>query len=150
MAIDWHVSRWGTLADPRPGRAEADQYKSSEFLHELRMSVFPRFWINIMSPTCFREKLLWIDSHAIAHKYFMSNPEAGYVLNSFYLLLSPSSFLKKFLRSPYVQDFCEDWWAGNMLSSDLGARRQRSSSLSSYSSVKKSHVSTWDHSKGAG
>ena len=33
----------GTLAHPRPGRAEADQCKSSEFLHKLRISVSRAF-----------------------------------------------------------------------------------------------------------
>ena len=45
--------RWGTLAGPRPGRADADHCKSSDFLQELRISGFPRFWVY---PTCFRTK----------------------------------------------------------------------------------------------
>ena len=56
-SLKWRLTerypRWGTLADPRPGRAAADQCKSSEFLQELRISGFPRFGV---SPTCFRAK----------------------------------------------------------------------------------------------
>ena len=55
--LKWRLTdrylRWGTLADPRPGRADADQCKSIDFLQELRISGFPRFWV---SPTCFRAK----------------------------------------------------------------------------------------------
>ena len=54
-SLKWRLTerypRWGTLADPRPGRAAANQCKSSEFLQELRISGFPRFGV---SPTCFR------------------------------------------------------------------------------------------------
>ena len=64
---DRHL-RWGTLAHPRSGRAEADQCKSSEFLQELRISGFPRFWV---TPTWLRAKLLWID--AIARSKFVIN-----------------------------------------------------------------------------
>ena len=39
--------RWGTLADPRPGRGHGDKCKSSEFLRELRISGFPRFWEHV-------------------------------------------------------------------------------------------------------
>ena len=46
-SLKWRLTdrypRWGTLACPRLGRAEADQCKSSEFLQELRISGFPRF-----------------------------------------------------------------------------------------------------------
>ena len=53
-SLKWRLTdrylRWGTLAGPRPGRADADQCKSSDFLQELRISGFPRFWV---SPTCF-------------------------------------------------------------------------------------------------
>ena len=56
-SLKWRLTerypKWGTLADPRPGRAAADQWKSSEFLQELRISGFPRFGV---SPTCFRAK----------------------------------------------------------------------------------------------
>ena len=62
-SLKWRLTdrylRWGTLAHPRPSRAEADQCKSSQFLHELRISGFPRFWV---SPTCLRAKLLWMDA----------------------------------------------------------------------------------------
>ena len=53
--------RWGTLADPRPDRGHGDQFKSSEFLQELRISRFPSFGV---SPTCFRAKYRWIDAIA--------------------------------------------------------------------------------------
>ena len=56
-SLKWRLTerypRWGTLADPRLGRAAADQCKSSEFLQELRISGFLRFGV---SPTCFRAK----------------------------------------------------------------------------------------------
>ena len=56
-SLKWRLTerypKWGTLADPRLGRAAADQCKSSEFLQELRISGFPRFGV---SPTCFRAK----------------------------------------------------------------------------------------------
>ena len=56
-SLKWRLTerypKWGTLADLRPGRAAADQCKSSEFLQELRISGFPRFGV---SPTCFRAK----------------------------------------------------------------------------------------------
>ena len=56
-SLKWRLTdrylRWGTLAGPRPGRADVDQCKSSDFLQELRISGFPRFWV---SPTCFRAK----------------------------------------------------------------------------------------------
>ena len=56
-SLKWRLTdrylRWGTLAHPRPGRAEAYQCKSSEFLHELRILGFPRFWV---SPTCLSAK----------------------------------------------------------------------------------------------
>ena len=56
-SLKWRLTerypKWGTLADPRPGRAAADQCKSKEFLQELRISGFPRFGV---SPTCFRAK----------------------------------------------------------------------------------------------
>ena len=56
-SLKWRLTdrylRWGTLAGPRPGRADADQGKSSDFLQELRISGFPRFWV---SPTCFPAK----------------------------------------------------------------------------------------------
>ena len=56
-SLKWRLTdrylRWGTLADPRPGRGHADQCKSNEFVHELPISGFPRFWV---SPTCFRAK----------------------------------------------------------------------------------------------
>ena len=56
-SLKWRLTerypKWGTLADSRPGRAAADQCKSSEFLQELRISGFPRFGV---SPTCFRAK----------------------------------------------------------------------------------------------
>ena len=56
-SLKWRLTdrylRWGTLADPRPGRGHSDQCKSSEFLQELRISGFPRFGV---SPTCFRAK----------------------------------------------------------------------------------------------
>ena len=56
-SLKWRLTerypKWGTLADPRPGRAAADQSKSSDFLQELRISGFPRFGV---SPTCFRAK----------------------------------------------------------------------------------------------
>ena len=46
-SLKWRLTdrylRWGTLAGPRPGRADADQCKSSDFLQELRISDFPRF-----------------------------------------------------------------------------------------------------------
>ena len=48
LFIKWRLTdrylRWGTLADPRPGRGHADQCKSSEFLHEVRISSFLCFW----------------------------------------------------------------------------------------------------------
>ena len=55
MATDctWLYLRWGTLADPRLGRADANQCKSSDFLQELLISGFPRFSV---SPTSFRAK----------------------------------------------------------------------------------------------
>ena len=41
-SLKWRLTdrylRWGTLAGPRPGRADADQCKSSDFLQELRVS----------------------------------------------------------------------------------------------------------------
>ena len=56
-SLKWRLTdrylRWGTLAGPRPGRADADQCKSSDVLQELRISGFPRFWA---SPTCFPAK----------------------------------------------------------------------------------------------
>ena len=56
-SLKWRLTdrylRWGTLAGPRPGRADANRCKSSDFLQELRISGFPRFWV---SPTCFRAK----------------------------------------------------------------------------------------------
>ena len=56
-SLKWRLTdrylRWGTLAGPRPGRADADQCKSSDFLQELCISGFPRFWV---SPTCFPAK----------------------------------------------------------------------------------------------
>ena len=62
-SLKWRLTdrylRWGTLAHPRPGRAEPNQYKSSAFQHELRISGFPHFSV---STTCLREKLLWIDA----------------------------------------------------------------------------------------
>ena len=49
-SLKWRLTdrylRWGTLADPRPGQADADQCKSSDFLvflQELCISDFPRF-----------------------------------------------------------------------------------------------------------
>ena len=46
-SLKWRLTdrylKWGTLADPRPGPADADQCKSSDFLQELRISGFPRF-----------------------------------------------------------------------------------------------------------
>ena len=46
-SLKWRLTdrylRWGTLADPRPGRGHGDKCKSSEFLQELRISGFPRF-----------------------------------------------------------------------------------------------------------
>ena len=46
-SLKWRLTdrylRWGTLAGPRPGRADANQCKSSDFLQELRISGFPRF-----------------------------------------------------------------------------------------------------------
>ena len=54
MATDWQVSEVGTLAGPRPGRADANQCKSSDFLQELHISGFPRFWV---SPTCFPREI---------------------------------------------------------------------------------------------
>ena len=46
-SLKWRLTdrylRWGTLAHPRLGRAGAEQCKSSEFLHELLISGFPRF-----------------------------------------------------------------------------------------------------------
>ena len=48
-SLKWRLTdrylRWGTLADPRPGRGHGYQCKSSEFLQELRISGFPRFWV---------------------------------------------------------------------------------------------------------
>ena len=62
-SLKWRLTdrylRWGTLTHPRPGRAEINQCKLSEFLHELRISGFPCFGV---SPTCLRAKLLWIDA----------------------------------------------------------------------------------------
>ena len=56
-SLKWRLTdrylKWGTLAGPPPGRADADQCKSSDFLQELRISGFPRFWV---SPTCFPAK----------------------------------------------------------------------------------------------
>ena len=47
FSLKWQLTdrhlRWGTLAHLRPGRVEANQCISSEFLHELRISGFPRF-----------------------------------------------------------------------------------------------------------
>ena len=44
-SLKWRLTdkylRWGTLAGPRPGRADADQCKSSDFLQEMRISGFP-------------------------------------------------------------------------------------------------------------
>ena len=59
MATDWQASEVGDTAHWQAGRAEANQYQSSEFLHELRISGFPRFWV---SPTYLHAKLLWIDA----------------------------------------------------------------------------------------
>ena len=61
---DWLTGIWGGGHLHTRGWAgpEADQWKSSEFLHELRISGFPRFWV---SPTCLRAKLLWIDAIAL-------------------------------------------------------------------------------------
>ena len=46
-SLKWRLNdrylRWGTLADPRPGRGHGDQCNSSEFLQELRISGFTRF-----------------------------------------------------------------------------------------------------------
>ena len=56
-SLKWRLTdrylRWGTRADPRPGRADTNQCKSSDFLQELRIWGFLRFWV---SPTCFRAK----------------------------------------------------------------------------------------------
>ena len=43
MATDWQVSEVGDTCRPRPGRADADQCKSSDFLQELRISGFRAF-----------------------------------------------------------------------------------------------------------
>ena len=46
-SLKWRLTdrylKWGTIAGPRPGRADADQCKSSDFLQKLRISGFPRF-----------------------------------------------------------------------------------------------------------
>ena len=44
-SLKWRLTdrylRWGTLADPRPGRADTDHCKTSDFLQEVRVSGFP-------------------------------------------------------------------------------------------------------------
>ena len=83
-SLKWRMTdrylRWKTLAQPQPSRAEADQCKSSEFLHELRISGFPRFWV---SPTCLHAKLLWIDAIPMTNKTLFSY--ADYLLHYSYL-----------------------------------------------------------------
>ena len=79
-SLKWRLTdrylRWGTLAGPRPGRADADHCKSSDFLQELRISGFPRFWV---SPTCISreikmnrrhyENVSWSSFHAAQAEY---------------------------------------------------------------------------------
>ena len=50
MATDWQVSEVG---DTCRGRGRAGPTPISDFLQELRISGFPRFWV---SPTCFPAK----------------------------------------------------------------------------------------------
>ena len=89
--------RWGTLAHTHPGRPEADQCKSSEFLHELRISSFPRFWV---PPTCLRAKFLWID--AIHYE-----PEQQSVLfhlrSAFFLFADALNYLALLIKADHSQ-----------------------------------------------
>ena len=75
-SLKWRLTdrylRWGTLAHLRLDLAEADQCKSSEFLHESRISGFLRYWV---SPTCLRAPLLWGD--AVFSRYCMNMPSVS-------------------------------------------------------------------------
>ena len=61
MATGWQVFEVGDTCTPTAGPAEADQCKSSEFLHELRISSFHRV-LSVPHGHLLGAKLLWIDA----------------------------------------------------------------------------------------